>query len=264
MRIGLHIDGQDYWKDWFVPSAPESPTATDYAFDWALNPATGLAWTPADVGALEVVAESGAPATDVCYIGRLYGLITWTAGAPAANYQRDDEDIAAYMLALLQAGLPTNLDAQEAKWADGITLEDVATWHVGEMMQPQLPELPMLQVINRGITEVETGTGTGMRRIETYLFDVAIHICAGGEQTMSTSYDTGTLGDLLEHKIQRYQRAIIDTLVGPGQMDQCPYSMECYLEGSMMSPLMPDQNLFYKAAAIRFRVRSNKLTETTG
>ena len=185
-----------------------------------------------------------------------------------ASYQKDEQDIIVYMLRLMQGDVGSRsvtaaLATQVAKWADGIALPPIVAWHVGDIMKPQMQELPMVRIVDQGITAVDNNVGTGMRRIEYYTLDVMVAICSGGEVVADSGFDSKQLGDVMQRKIQRYRRAILDSLMDAGQMDGCPNCTSFKLTGAAMSGLMPfEANIFFIESGLRFLAESDKLTAT--
>jgi hypothetical protein len=55
VRLGVRLGGADYWHGTNIVFP--NNTYTDYQREWTLNPATGLAWQPAEVNGMECLVE---------------------------------------------------------------------------------------------------------------------------------------------------------------------------------------------------------------
>jgi hypothetical protein len=81
IRIFLRIGGTDYDGD--SQNLPSGASYANYTQAWATNPATGLAWTSADLAALEAgVLITNGGITNTSSLTQLYAAVDYTPGQP--------------------------------------------------------------------------------------------------------------------------------------------------------------------------------------
>lgn len=163
-------------------------------------------------------------------------------------YTYDIEDVVWKIIDLLGDNFAAKLDAIEAaKSAVSLTLEDIARWYFGDISEePPMQNIPAMVVKGRGFIPQPQSSNNRYR--DDLRIEIECYIAADANLTLTVGGRTYTFEEVLDVKIMRYARAIVEILLENNQLGG--YGTIVKIADVLVSNVIPYENNFLKACRV--------------
>jgi hypothetical protein len=165
-------------------------------------------------------------------------------------YTYDIEDITLKVIDVLGDGIAAKLDVIEAlKTTNPLTLENIERIYFGDKIPGSVPtqNMPALLIKGREFTPVASSTNNRYRD-NPIIIEVECYIVADMNMTKTIDGREYMFDEVLDIKIMRYARAIVELLAENMQLGGMVENME--FKNVLLSNVMPYQNMMAKACRV--------------
>jgi len=174
-------------------------------------------------------------------------------------YTTDIEDVVWEIIDILGDNFAAKLDAIEtAKSTKPLNLEDIVRWYFGDIEEPPIQNMPCILVKGRGFIPQPLSTNNRYR--DDLRIEIECYIAENPNITLTIDNRNYTFEEILEAKLMRYARAIVEILCENIQLRGKGTIVK--IADILLSNVIPYENLRIKACRIDVDIQG--ITNTLG
>ncbi len=157
------------------------------------------------------------------------------------------EEIVFQIIKTLADNMATKLTALETEYSSiPLTLENITKYYFGDIVEPDIQNMPSISVFGRGYTTKDVGISQQYR--DTPRIEIECYIYANPNLILTIEGRTYRFEEVMQIKIMRYARAIREILFSNEKLENKATGL--LLADVLLSNIIPYENTYIKACRL--------------